>query len=73
MRVSSDYFEDFDDAGLRGSRRLQRMIDEQRHRVKRLKASSAFGPGVEWTDEWNGDDEYSDYNEETFDSYSITR
>lgn len=73
MRVSSDYFEDFDDAGLRGSRRLQRMIDEQRHRVKRLKARSAFGPGVEWTDEWNGDAEYSDYNEEKFDSYSITR
>lgn len=75
MRASSDYFEDFDDAGFRGSRRLQRMIAEQRHRVKRMKARSGFGPGDEWDDDWDEDDydDYDDYSEEEFDSYSITR
>jgi len=74
MRASSDYFEDFDDVGFRGSPRLQRMIDEQRHRVKRMKASSGFGPGDEWDDDdYDDDDDYSDYNEDEFDSYSISR
>jgi hypothetical protein len=52
------------------------MIDEQRHRVKRMKASSGFGPGDEWDDDDYDDDDfddYSDYNEEEFDSYSISR
>jgi len=76
MRARSDYVEDFDDVGFRGSRRLQRMIDEQRHRVKRMKAHNGFGPGDEWDDEDYDDDDYddySDYNEDEFDSYSIVR
>jgi len=72
MRASSDYFDDLDDVGFRGSPRLKRMIDEQRHRVKRMKASSGFGPGDEW-DDYDDEDDYSDYSEEEFDSYSITR
>jgi len=72
MRAISDYFEDLDDVGFRGSPRLKRMIDEQRHRVKRMKASSGFGPGDEW-DDYDDEDDYSDYSEEEFDSYSITR
>jgi len=50
------------------------MIDEQRHRVKRMKAGSGFGPGDEWDDDdYDDDDDYSDYNEDEFDSYSISR
>ena len=74
MRSSSAFFEDFAVVGFRGSSRLQRMIDEQRHRVKRMKASSRFGPGDEWDDDdYDDDDDYSDYTEDEFDSHSITR
>ena len=76
MRASSDYFDDFDDAVFRGPSRVQRMIAEQRHRVKKMKASNGFGPGDEWDDEWRDDDygdEYSDYNEDEFDGYGVSR
>jgi len=81
MRARSDYVEDFDDVGFRGSPRLQRMIDEQRHRVKRMKTHHGFGPADKWDDEWSDDEyadysdysDYADYNEDEFDSYSIVR
>ena len=76
MRVSNDYFEGFNDATPRTPRRLQRMIDEQRRRVRRMKAKSGFGPGDEWDEDWTDDDyddEYSDYDENEFDSYGVTR
>ena len=76
MRAIDDYFDDLDDVGIRRApSRLQRMIDEQRRRVRRQKASR-YGPGDEWDDEWDDDDyddEYPDYNEDEFDSYSVTR